>query len=693
MPPFDDDDEEKAKGTAEVQTRGIEVDAAAPDAVSEEEEEEEEEEEDDEITDTADRILAAVAAAPSCAPPPDYEKGTLWAGRYRLEERLGRGAKGTVYLAHDGVLERAVALKIFDASADARETEERAKAIEEAKIAARLEHERIARIYDVGEYDGSAFVAMEYVRGPTMRDRMRKPRTPAEAVSIVIQIAEGLSILHERGVVHRDLKPENVMLPPTGVKLLDFGLARHVVSIDTSVRGMPGVVLGGKGASTIVGTPEYMAPEQYRGENADARVDIFALGIISSELVVGERPFRGENVRALRAAIEEQAVHFDAPQWNHYPPGFSQIVGQMLERDQAKRLANGAEALRALRELPSPPAGVHAPPPPPRKISRRTYFFFALVPFLLLLGVGLKRHSDFEKRLRNVPYGMALIDAGTIRAGHTQAELDKECAAIGPRCDRKRMQRELPGGSVEVAPFFLDRHEVTNEQMTQLLNLHNAKLVVDPEEDTKYPRYVRFAEGAGHQQMLIELFRAGSGIEYTDEKRFRTKPGFETLPVTRVTWFGAQLYCEWYNKRLPTENEWEAAARGKENRAYPWGNAAMRCGGAVLPAEGTILMEPGCPAGVVAAPVGTAPQDVTPEGIHDLAGNVAEWTSSVYDEHDRLADPDLVASPDKPGTVSRVVRGGSWAATAAVLGRSTGRSGHTASLGGANVGFRCARSP
>jgi serine/threonine protein kinase len=691
MPPFDDDededeDEEKDKGTAEEQTQEVEVEVAAPSAVSDDEEEEE----DDEITDTADRILAAVAAAPSCAPPPDYEKGTLWAGRYRLEERLGRGAKGTVYLAHDEVLDRKVALKIFDASGDAQETEERAKAIEEAKIAARLEHERIARIYDVGEYDGSTFVAMEYVPGPTMRDRMKKPRTPAETVSIVIQIAEGLSILHERGVVHRDLKPENVMLPPTGVKLLDFGLARHVVSIDTSVRGMAGVVVGANGASTIVGTPEYMAPEQYRGENADARVDIFALGVITSELVVGERPFRGENVRALRAAIEGQTVHFDAPQWNHYPPGFSQVVGQMLERDQAKRLANGAEALRALRELP------HAPPRPTRRFSPEIYpiiAFMLLFLALAILGLRLKRRHDFNQALLNVPHEMAVIDTGTIKVGHTQQELDKECAAIGAHCDLKRMQRELPGGPADVPPYFLDRYEVTNEQMTKMLNLHNATLIVDPEEDTHLPRYVRFAKNSGPQETLIDLFRGGAGIEYGPDQKFHTRPGFESLPVARVSWFGARLYCRTFGKRLPTENEWEAAARGRENRAYPWGNGPMHCGGAVLPSEGTILMDPGCPATAAPAAVGTAPQDVTPEGVHDLAGNVAEWTSSVYTPDNRMADPDRVTKADELDKVWRVVRGGSWPGTGAVLGRSTGRVGQPAATAGANIGFRCARSP
>ena len=688
MPTFDDED----KSSPEAQASSSE---AAE--VNQDDEEDDDDAGGADLTDTADRILAALAAAPSRPPPPEHQKGTAWGegGRYCVEERLGRGGMGTVYLAQDQKLGRKVALKVLDAGGNAQEDAQRTRLIDEARLAAGLEHERIARVYDVGEQNGSTFVAMEYIRGPTMRDWMKRPRTPAESITILIQIAEGLSVLHQNGVVHRDLKPENVMLPVGGgVKLLDFGLARHVVSIDTSVVGMPGVHVGAKGSSTIVGTPEYMAPEQYKGENADARADIFALGIITAELVAGERPFQGETLRALREAIEGQSVRLEGPKWKQYPPGLSQVVKRMLERNQAERLANGAEALRALRAFT---------PPEPRRARRklpRWFYWTAAVALLCAIAAyPIQRYIRLRIALAKVPGEMAVIDVGiimgigTIAVGHSQAELDKECAAIGPGCDLKRMQRELPGGAVHVAPFFLDRNEVTNEQMTTMLNLHNATLVVDPEEDTHLPRYVRIAKNSGSQETLIDLFRGGAGIEYGADQRFHTKPGFESLPVARVSWFGAQLYCQTYGKRLPTEDEWEAAARGRENRAWPWGNEPMHCGGAVLPSEGTVLVDPGCPATVGPAPVGTATQDVTPEGIHDLAGNVAEWTSSVYTPDNRLADPNRVTKPDDLGKVWRVVRGGSWAPKAAVLGRSTGRSGQPAAIPPANVGFRCARSP
>jgi formylglycine-generating enzyme required for sulfatase activity/predicted Ser/Thr protein kinase len=683
MPPFDDDkDEEKITSSPEARSEE-DVSGEFPPM-----DDEDEDEDADSVgtANTADLILAVLARAPARAPPAD-QKGTTWGdgGRYRVEERIGRGATGTVYLARDEKLRRKVALKVLDASGNAQEDALRAHAIAEARLGALIAHQRIAHVYDVGEQKGITFVVMEYIRGPRMRDCMRGPRTPEETLDIIIQIAEGLSVLHTRGVVHRDLKPENVMLPPEGVKLVDFGLARHVVSIDTSVEKMPGVHVGGKGGSTIVGTPEYMAPEQYRGENPNARADIFALGIIAFELVAGERPFKGETPLALRAAIERQPVRLDGPEWKRYPPRLSQVVGRMLERDQSKRLADGTEALLALRKLA-----------PRLAIPRWAYFVAALVLVLFLVFFfAFKPAAYAYKRyqvLKHVPPEMAVIKAGTIAVGHTQEELDKECAAIGPRCDLKRMQRELPGGSVDVEPFFLDRLEVTNEQMTAMLNLRNARLVVDPEEDTKLPRYVRFAQSSGPQETLIDLFHGGAGIEYGADHKFHTRPGFELLPVARVSWFGAQLYCGFYGKRLPAEDEWEAAARGKENRAYPWGSGPMHCGGAVLPSEGTILMDPGCPALVVPAPVGTAAQDVTPDGIYDLAGNVAEWTSSVYTPGNRMADPDHVAKPDAPGKVWRVVRGGSWPGTGAVLGRSTGRVGQPADTAGANIGFRCARS-
>src|ERR1041384_7169059 len=171
-------------------------------------------------------VLRAIAYAPSRRPTDVMAPGSPWgeAERYTIQRRLGRGGMGSVYAAVDGVLDRIVALKVLDATGD----DDRDRVLREAKLAARVEHERIARVYDAGRYAGLGFVAMEYVQGTTLRAWMSgRDLSASEAVRIAFQIAQGLAALHDCGVVHRDLKPENVMVTVQGsVKLLDFGLAR-----------------------------------------------------------------------------------------------------------------------------------------------------------------------------------------------------------------------------------------------------------------------------------------------------------------------------------------------------------------------------------------------------------------------------------------------------------------------------------
>src|ERR1700733_152149 len=169
-----------------------------------------------------DEFVRAVAHAPARRPPPDVPLGSRWGAgdRYVLERRLGRGGMGIVYVASDTLLSRLVALKVLDADI-ANEIGAHAL-LREARMAAKIEHERVARVYDIGEHESSLFVAMEFVRGQTLRTWMTGRRVEVmEATSIAVQIAEGLAALHENGVIHRDLKPENVMLSEAGgVKLL-----------------------------------------------------------------------------------------------------------------------------------------------------------------------------------------------------------------------------------------------------------------------------------------------------------------------------------------------------------------------------------------------------------------------------------------------------------------------------------------
>ncbi len=653
--------------------------------------------------DDVDDLLRAVAHAPPRRPPISPAIGSLWGekGRYVMNRRLGRGGMGAVYLATDTLIGRQVALKVLDAGDDAEDEARRVRLLREVRLGASLEHERIARMYDVGEHDGSTFAAMEYVRGITLRGWMSEQHTPEEILHVAVQIAEGLAVLHGGGIMHRDLKPENVMLGAEHeVKLLDFGLAGHVslvppppVPARDVAAGEGGADDGAKqqlraspGRSSIAarGTPGYMAPEQYDGERADPRTDVFALGVVIFEMITGSRPFKSMTVGTLRQSIGAAAPTFSGGAWEGFPPGLGPVVARMLDGHRENRFADGAEALKALEAVVTP-----------RKAGRPRVRWLlgglvvaASVGALLIFGSRVEIAWALKKALAAPPPGMAVINVGAIVVGHTPAELDRECFAIGPGCNRKKMQREVPSARVEVPPFFLDATEVTNDELAETLTEHVGVTNVAFDDGDHSPRFVRFNSGLRGGELLYDLDRPAAGIELLADSTYRAIDGRGMLPATQVTWFGAELHCRAHGKRLPTEDEWEAAARGRENRAYPWGAEPARCGAVALPSDGMMLMASRCPALTGPLSVATASQDVSAEGVHDLAGNVGEWTDSGFLQDNRLTHP-----TERTAGAPLTIRGGSWAPASSYLARSSGRTGRPAGTAGANIGFRCARTP
>ena len=214
-------------------------------------------------------------------------------------EKIGAGGMGEVYRAHDEQLGRDVAIKVLLALSDPAA---RSRLWREARAAASLNHPNVCQLYEIGEENGELFLAMELLDGESLAVRLlRGPLQCAEAVQIALAILAALEALHRRGLVHRDLKPSNVFLTPHGVKLLDFGLARPMLTGSSATE--TGLTLPG----TIIGTPDYMAPEQVRGQTVDARADLFAAGTLLFEMLCGKPPFAGDNVvHVLHAITAEQ---------------------------------------------------------------------------------------------------------------------------------------------------------------------------------------------------------------------------------------------------------------------------------------------------------------------------------------------------------------------------------------------------
>jgi Tol biopolymer transport system component/predicted Ser/Thr protein kinase len=261
-------------------------------------------------------------------------------GPYEIEEAIGAGGMGEVYRARDTRLERMVAIKVL-APHLAESPEHRQRLEREAKAVSSLSHPHICPLYDVGHEDGVDFLVMEFIEGETLADRLARGPLPIEEVlRFGIQIADALEKAHKQGIVHRDLKPGNVMLTADGTKLLDFGLARADAgsdSSDASLTVSPTVSKPLTAAGTIIGTYQYMAPEQLEGKTADARTDIFALGAVLYEMATGRRAFLAETQASLIGAImHEQPQPVSAIQ-PMTPPAFDRVIQSCLAKDPEER--------------------------------------------------------------------------------------------------------------------------------------------------------------------------------------------------------------------------------------------------------------------------------------------------------------------------------------------------------------------
>jgi serine/threonine protein kinase len=274
-------------------------------------------------------------------------------GHYRIISHLGAGGMGEVYLATDEKLGRKVAIKLLPVEF-ANDPERLRRFVTEAKSASATAHPNIVTIHDIGETDGIHYIAQEFVEGETLRNRIEQgPISPLEAVNIAQQTANALAAAHGSGIVHRDIKPENIMLRHDGfVKLLDFGLAgmnpAEAMSGDQSnaptlhKNTAPGVIMG---------TVSYMSPEQTRGQKLDARSDLWSLGVVLYEMLIGERPFHGDSIPDIFVAILERQPIPLAELLDDAPAQLQQILDKLLAKNREQRYQSSAQLVEELKRL------------------------------------------------------------------------------------------------------------------------------------------------------------------------------------------------------------------------------------------------------------------------------------------------------------------------------------------------------
>jgi eukaryotic-like serine/threonine-protein kinase len=298
-------------------------------------------------------------------------KGSVIAGRYEVRHPLGKGGMGMVYRAHDRLLDETVAIKVLRPEV-ARDAEMARRFQSEIKLARKVSHKNVCRIHEYGEDQGLRYISMEYLEGVDLRQVLRQQGgLPAdETFAVSLQVADGLEAIHDVGVIHRDLKTPNIMRDDRGnVRLMDFGIAKE----------------WGKGATLtatglVVGTPEYMSPEQARGEKVDFRSDIYALGIVVFEVFTGRVPFRADTPLATLLKQLQEPPPLDGPEAAGLPEAVKPVLRRALAKAPSERFSTireMADALRAARTdpehslqvatetyAPTLPTGTYAPPVP-----------------------------------------------------------------------------------------------------------------------------------------------------------------------------------------------------------------------------------------------------------------------------------------------------------------------------------------
>jgi formylglycine-generating enzyme required for sulfatase activity len=641
---------------------------------------------------------------------------------YRLVKALGRGSMGQVWLAQDTVLDRLVAVK-FIAELPAHDTV-RQRFLTEARAAARVQHTNIIAVYRVGEIGLRPYLISEYVRGDSL-DTIARPVAWPRLLKIALGLARGLAAAHRGGVLHRDIKPANAILSETGeVKLLDFGLAKllpHVAPPDAEVpaeREMAATLSGAPSAPTgapradrepfvppsdqhirtvvlpaggpasghtgsgialpsvtsagaVMGTPSYMPPEAWRGEPATPRSDVYSLGAMLYELGAGAPPHRGDSPELMWRSVLDR----DAPPLATVAPGidprFAAVVDRCLRRDPAERFASGdavREALEVLAAGDKTAASRYARLPRARRLRRARQVIVTGAALALALFAYSKFSGDHSPRSMGggtgtCPRGMVPVPAGTFWMGSSESEGDPD---------------EHPQHEVTLSAYCIDRTEVTVEAYAECV-----------------------AAGQCSAAPLTVHWTDYSAEVARRNNRWCNRQDRPEHPINCVDWEQVAGYCRWKGKRLPTEAEWEYAARGHDGRVHPWGNEAPNakrlnvCGGECIAAYErdkiqvhVTAMYDGNDGWETTAPVGSYPEGTSPFGALDMAGNVWEWTADWYGAYSKLAE----TNPQGPKTgTSRVSRGGGWATVDTNKVRAADRSWLTPTTRDVDLGFRCAR--
>jgi serine/threonine-protein kinase len=612
--------------------------------------------------------------------------------RYQVIESLGRGGMAEVYKVWDS--QRGVHLAMKVLREDLAEDRVFLRRFQrEAENLAKLQHPNIVRFYGLEQKAQLAFILMEFIEGTTLRRQIFDAGGPMpldRVLDIMQPVCSALQYAHQMGLLHCDLKSGNIMLDKHGkVYITDFGIARMSDAATATLVG--------------AGTPAYMAPELVRGEDPTPQTDIYALGVVLYEMLTGgERPFIGELATITGTTAEkvrwEQVNLPPTPLTKHNPrisAELEKIVLHALDKETSMRFHSCLELHQTLGKYlgePNYQYEINYLSREQEAQQKSTYPLDRVERDIVEFG-----HANSSKQERKFPLGwiLAILYAiGLIMFALAHQE---------PQTSQNLFEKFSPPQTT-----IPNINELSNEELitrfSRISNMDGMIQILIPAGEFLRGSLEDDIEAWIDEKPQIEIFLDIFWIDQTEVStaqfrkcldaggcslpknindwglsKYYYDQSYEDYPTRYVSWQQANEYCQWVGRRLPTEAEWEKAARGTDGRIYPWGNEDPN------PILVNFNKNTGGP-----MPVGHYPQGVSPYGALDMAGNVWEWVMDWYDKN--YYEQSKTDNPQGPlSGYYRVLRGGFWGGNAMNV-RTTHRSWAIPENVSSDIGFRCAQS-
>lgn len=677
--------------------------------------------------------------------------------KYEIGAEIGRGGFGIVYKARDTTLNRAVAIKALK-PAMVQDPAFMARFQHEAQAVANLKHPNIVTIYELGENQGAQYIVMEFLEGASL-DKVLATDAPLpldRAADILAQIASALDYAHGKGLIHRDVKPSNIIIAPDGhATITDFGLVKDTLGSTAMTSGQ------------IIGTPEYMTPEQVQDEPVDARTDVYALGIVLFEMLTGQVPFKAKTAYAtLYKQVNEPPPSIRSLRGD-LPPAIEDVMNNALAKQpDARYQTTGALSEAVQRAIHDATMCARAPAQAQVQVRRnsveqitllRTWAIAGSILALLvsLLGLGLilnvaisLKPNEMVMATNSAPMrtsGLMTATPSSRLIGLTdcmsglsatkqeywdKVPIDVKSNALGSQ-DCKPIEKYIDGlmtAKPTLAPQVTPTVRIIvatatpsptptpteTPRVTPTLRAGEERVIgdapmvyvpagdftmgSDDDTDNEKPAHTVYLDAFWIDKFLVTnaFYKrcvdaskcsapatykgASKGVNTRDP--YYGNPSFDNYPVIYVSWDDATKFCAWAGKRLPTEAQWEKAARGTDGRTYPWGNTW----------DGQRLNSwDSSPRRDDTTAVGSYPSGASPYGALDMAGNVLEWVADWYDGNYYSSSPRN--NPKGPSSGQwHIVRGGAWG-YGQDFARAAARVMASPVATSMGVGFRCARSP